>query len=83
MNIREQLDVAEDLRLSGDYTAAKVKYESILNNGNQSLPEYGHSLRGLAEIHRMLENSTDSSTFYKKAIEKYEELNHTTGLGYA
>ena len=82
MNIKEELDIAEDLRLSGDYTAAKVKYEAILVEDNEQLPEYAHSLRGLAEIYRMLENETESKAFYSKAIHKYQELNHSIGLGY-
>ena len=83
MSLDQQLDMAEDLRLAGRYDEAKVQYEALVFEENKVNVNYTHALRGLAEVHRMLENFTESETHYQQAIERYNEINHSKGLGYA
>ena len=83
MNLDQELDQAENLRLSGEYEHAKRSYHAIIEQGHTDDTAHVHALRGLAEVYRMLENFESSEDQYKKAIDGYLKINHAKGLGYA
>ena len=68
MNLEQQLDAAEDHRLAGQYDKAKTHYQSLITEKNKFDITYAHALRGLAEVNRMLENYSDSKTFYNRGL---------------
>ena len=49
MNLDQQLDKAEDMRLSGDYDQAKMAYLEIITDENKNNINYAHAIRGIAE----------------------------------
>ena len=83
MTLENQLDIAEDHRLAGRYDEAKSAYQLLLVDEYKSKPIYFHALRGIAEVHRMLESYHDAKTYYTDAINGYNAIQHKKGLGYA
>lgn len=81
MIIKQELSKAEDARLSGNYSDAIKRYTEIVSIDSEDSEIYCHSLRGLAEVHRMLESYSESELFYSKALNAYKKSNNTYGLG--
>ena len=81
MTLKQELSNAEDSRLAGNYTDAIKRYSEIVASDIEKSDTYCHSLRGLAEVHRMLESYTEAETYYTKALDAYKQSNNAYGLG--
>ena len=78
----KELDNAENARLAGDYNHAKLSYEQIIADANETDLTKAHAMRGMAEVNRMLENIDDANRYYSKALEFYKELENENGVGF-
>jgi tetratricopeptide (TPR) repeat protein len=81
LTLKQELSNAEDARLAGNYNDAIKKYNEIVSVDSEQSDTYCHSLRGLAEVHRMLESYPEAEIFYSKALNAYKKSNNSYGLG--
>ena len=80
MTLDKQLDMAEDHRLAGRYDAAKSGYEGLLVDENKGNVVYAHALRGLAEVHRMLESYRRQKHITSKRLKGTKQFIMTKGV---